>query len=111
VIAPRIRPAAPGRHVRAAVVHRAIRLGMVTLSATLLPALWLATWLGRPGAGEEVAVLLVWVLAWVALGTWLLLFRCPQCARPFHRGRGMLSAFTTNCVHCGISLRPANQRR
>lgn len=95
------------RHARAARVHRAIRLGMVTLSATLIPALWLADLLGAEGPGS-VAVLLAWFVTWAALAVGLFLFRCPQCERPFHRGNGLLDAFTTRCVHCGLSLRPAN---
>jgi hypothetical protein len=83
---------------------------MVALSATLIPALWLADLYGAP-AVESVLVLVLWMGAWIALAAALFMFRCPQCRRYFHRGNGLLNAFTRNCVHCGISLRPANDPR
>lgn len=98
------------RRARAARNHRAIRLGLVGLSATLIPALLVVEWVGWNGGGDSALVLLLWFLAWAALATSLLFFRCPQCERPFHRTGFMLSAFTTRCLHCGLSLRAANER-
>jgi hypothetical protein len=105
---PDLRP--PARHARAARAHLAIRYGMVALGATLIPALALAH-LYEGTVADSVLVLVLWVFGWMALGVALLTFRCPQCRRPFHRGNGMLSAFTSNCVHCGIAIRPANEPR
>jgi hypothetical protein len=83
---------------------------MVALSATLIPALWLAD-LYEGTVLDSVLVLVLWIGAWVALGVALFMFRCPQCQRYFHRGNGLLNAFTRKCVHCGISIRPANDPR
>jgi hypothetical protein len=102
----------PHRYGDARRKHRAIVLGLLLLSATLLPALFLAHWLD---AGEsatlQITVLVLWFVAWAALVVVLFMFRCPQCGRYFHRGSGMLSAFNSRCIHCGISLRPANERK
>jgi hypothetical protein len=102
----------PPRHVRARLLHRAIRATIVVLSATLLPALFVARWIDRgQSATVQVGTLLLWFVAWLAFAIGLFFFKCPQCRRYFHRGNGVLSAFTTRCIHCGISLRPANERR
>jgi hypothetical protein len=104
-------PPRPPRHADARRKHRAIRMGLLGSSATLLPALFVANWLDHgESATFQLAVLGVWFLAWLLLVVLLFMFRCPQCGKYFHRGRGVLSAFNTRCIHCGIALRPANER-
>jgi hypothetical protein len=104
-------PPRPPRHADARRKHRAIRMGLLGFSATLIPALVIAYWIDRgESATAQLTVLVLWFLSWLALVLVLFMFRCPQCGKYFHRGRGVLSAFNTRCIHCGIALRPANER-
>jgi hypothetical protein len=103
-------PPRPARHGDARRRHRALRMGLLGLSATLLPALFVAYLLDAgQRATLQVGVLVLWFVSWAALVVALFMFRCPQCGKYFHRGRGMLSAFNSRCIHCGIALRPANE--
>ena len=91
------------RRVQGARRHRAIQVGIVALSAALIPALFAVRAL--VGGGAQIYVMLVFVVGWAALALALLLFRCPQCGKPFHRDGAMLSAFNDRCLHCDFEIR------
>jgi hypothetical protein len=97
------------RRARGARKHRAIQVALLGLSATLIPALFAARAIWSTGSAQ-LAVMVVWLVAWVGFAIALLAFRCPQCGRPFHRDGGMLSAFNDRCVHCAYALTGGNRR-
>jgi hypothetical protein len=102
---PAATPFGSSPRLRAARAHRRIRVGMVAISAAILPVVAVAWWLA-PGNVAAVVVPLVGAVAgWLALGVALFRFRCPSCGRPMHRGGPFgLDLYGTACVNCGLEL-------
>jgi hypothetical protein len=42
-------------------------------------------------------------LCWIITGSWMMVWRCPRCAKPFFYTWWATNSFARRCMHCGLN--------